>query len=522
MLHGLFTPCTYPEEMGRTLELIVKAWLLYSPHKLPNIDWTKAAAEADEEYSKGCQLAHGAQDTTAAVYQTHDRPGQETQVTGPAEVALAGGVAPATAREAQSRTSSAYKEEEVNDRGRKRHKSKSAKRRRRRSRRSSNHRRRATRSPDAPVLRRDSNSDVSHERKRHKLAPRQGAAERSTSPISPGGAARSAAEPRCLHHTLPAVQSEHQQPRDRARNGADVEGMSVAPSDDEEIPRVDGTNGGVVAVPFQDEAALALTVGQSASTVMPTAQLSSQQSAVDVVPNLALLSPEPVANDANPSKSMIGVAAPCLAPVVQASVATPSGPSPPAHSIQSAHAAPVVGTAGLSSMQGATRAAGEADIRCGPVASATGQLGSMMCNPMHQSLPLTPSARLPRPPLPSHGAYGRETRRPGQTKPARFDKFAAQREADPPLDVGDINREQMHPDFVLPGGTYATEFSYFGDGVTREDKLWRWWRGPCARSGVYVNLVYWGTKYQHLINAEGDQGSLPVPAVLTLAGPSIN
>ena len=140
--------------------------------------------------------------------------------------------------------------------------------------------------------------------------------------------------------------------------------------------------------------------------------------------------------------------------------------------------------------------------------------------PDGNSLSLPPAGVLPRPIIPNHGpgGYG-----PSRTmKPASFHTFDTQRDSWPPLDPAEIIREQTQPAFVLPGGEFATEFRFHSEHTVREDKLWQFWRDACARSGVFVDLVYWNTPHRGLINAEGFQGGPASPAVCTRSGPSIN
>ena len=132
----------------------------------------------------------------------------------------------------------------------------------------------------------------------------------------------------------------------------------------------------------------------------------------------------------------------------------------------------------------------------------------------------TSSSRLPRPPMPSVGPHGQKFT--FEKKPPSFERFAVQRADYQCLDPGEILREQLTPGFELPGGDFATEFSYMPEGDTRDEQLWRWWRDRLPRCGVFPDMVYWGTVHERHINAWAYQGSSPVPAVATKLGPSIN
>ncbi len=55
----------------------------------------------------------------------------------------------------------------------------------------------------------------------------------------------------------------------------------------------------------------------------------------------------------------------------------------------------------------------------------------------------------------------------------------------------------------------------------RLDRLYLFCR-ELAVAGVFVDVVYWGTEFHELINANGFKGSDAVPAVKTKLGPSIN
>ena len=65
------------------------------------------------------------------------------------------------------------------------------------------------------------------------------------------------------------------------------------------------------------------------------------------------------------------------------------------------------------------------------------------------------------------------------------------------------------------------DFQFATPAPSREERLWDLYR-QLAQAGVYVSNLYEGTRWAHMINAWGDHGSQPVPAVKTSLGVTLN
>ena len=104
--------------------------------------------------------------------------------------------------------------------------------------------------------------------------------------------------------------------------------------------------------------------------------------------------------------------------------------------------------------------------------------------------------------------------------PKAFSKFAQHRVKWPPYDPHEITRAQVRP-FATETGEDCLDFVFHCSEGLRLDKLYLFYR-ELAKAGIYVDVLYWGSSFQKLINSQGYKGSEAVPAVTTRLGPSIN
>ena len=104
--------------------------------------------------------------------------------------------------------------------------------------------------------------------------------------------------------------------------------------------------------------------------------------------------------------------------------------------------------------------------------------------------------------------------------PKAFSKFAQHRVKWPPYDPHEITRAQVRQ-FTTETNEDCLDFvSHCSEGI-RLDKSYLFYR-ELAKAGIYVDVLYWGSSFQKLINSQGYKGSEAVPAVTTRLGPSIN
>ena len=132
-----------------------------------------------------------------------------------------------------------------------------------------------------------------------------------------------------------------------------------------------------------------------------------------------------------------------------------------------------------------------------------------------------PHAMLPGPAPPPHGPAGTWDRPLAQGEPKEYRRFTSQRERWPPMTPQSIREEQAGLGYENPAADYATQFEFACPEKVTEDALYLRYR-PQARADIFVDVLYWGTPWERLVNSCGRQGSKSVPAVSTHLGPSIN
>ena len=87
--------------------------------------------------------------------------------------------------------------------------------------------------------------------------------------------------------------------------------------------------------------------------------------------------------------------------------------------------------------------------------------------------------------------------------PKAFSKFAQHRVKWPPYDPHEITRAQVRQ-FTTETGEDCLDFvSHCSEGI-RLDKLYLFYR-ELAKAGIYIDILYWGSSFQKLINSQGIQ-----------------
>jgi hypothetical protein len=87
--------------------------------------------------------------------------------------------------------------------------------------------------------------------------------------------------------------------------------------------------------------------------------------------------------------------------------------------------------------------------------------------------------------------------------PKAFSKFAQHRVKWPPYDPHEITRAQVRQ-FTTETGEDCLDFVFHCSEGIRLDKLYLFYR-ELAKAGIYVDVLYWGSSFQKLINSQGIQ-----------------